>query len=428
MQPIIDRRPRIALSALALAACSATLGAQLPNASPAAAGLSNAYTARARGYDAVAWNPANLGQPGNPKFSIGLLALQGTSGLDPVTLSDIGKYSGKVLPVEQRENWLQSVTNSGGENGRMGGGLTYLGLSTGPVALQVATSITGSAKLNPDAMEAVLFGNAGRTGEARPLAFAGSNVHVAGFTTAGLSYGFDVGEKKHAGDGQLSLGVTAKYILGNVIGVAQDQGSATNSNNVILNFPAVYSHPDSGKVIGNGFGVDLGLAWSRDKLSFGATVQNVLNTFKWDESKLISTPASAVFDGTTNTSDFEEQPYANAPAALRQRVTDDKFKPIIAAGVGYAWKRSITLSADVRQQVGDELLIGPKTSIGGGIDYRWLPILRLRGGASYVTDGWGVSGGAGLQFGRYELGVGVSMLNVNGGQEPGITLNVLSIR
>ena len=44
--------------------------AQLPNASPVATGVGGAYTARARGYDAVAWNPANLGMPNNPGFAL----------------------------------------------------------------------------------------------------------------------------------------------------------------------------------------------------------------------------------------------------------------------------------------------------------------------------------------------------------------------
>jgi len=420
------RRAPFALGAATLGLCAASVGAQLPNASPAATGLSGAYTARARGYDAVAWNPANLGLAGNPGFSLTLLAVQGSSGLDPISLSDVADYSGKVLPAAQREAWLQTVTQNGGENGRFGGGVTWAALSAGPLAFQVATSATGTTKLNPDAFEAVMFGNAGRTGELRTLNLRGSNAHAAGFTTAGLSYGFEIGDAAKTGR-HFALGITGKYVMGNALAIAEDQGTTTASDAVTVNFPVVYSNPDSSTAVGNGFGADLGLAWTRDKLSFGATVQNVFNTFKWDETKLLSKPGSALFDGTTNSSDFDDQPFANAPAALRNQVADEKFKPTIAAGVAYALRRSITVSADVRQQLGDVLLIGPKTTVGAGIDYRWLPLLRLRGGASYVTDGWGLSGGAGLQFGKYELGIGASLLNVNGGKEPGVTLNVLSI-
>ena len=73
---------RRALSSIALLVAVADLGgAQVPNASPAATGLSGAFTARARGYDAIAWNPANLGLRDNPRFSFSLLAISGSSGL-----------------------------------------------------------------------------------------------------------------------------------------------------------------------------------------------------------------------------------------------------------------------------------------------------------------------------------------------------------
>jgi hypothetical protein len=219
-----------------------------------------------------------------------------------------------------------------------------------------------------------------------------------------------------------------KYVVGNVMAKAQDQGTTTSNDAVSVNFPIVYSNPDSNITVGSGIGLDFGYSWSKDKLSFGASVQNAMNTFKWDETKLLSKSGTAIFDGNTNDTDFDDKAYGLAPAALRQKVQDDKFKPIISAGIAYAYRPSITLSADVRQQTGDVLLIGPKTSLSGGIDYRWLPVLRLRGGAAYVTDGFGVSGGLGLEIGsHYELGVGVSLLSVNGGKQPGITLNILSI-
>jgi hypothetical protein len=417
---------RLSASAIALATASA-LHAQLPNASPTATGLSNAYTARARGYDAVAWNPANLGMPGNPAFSLGLLAVSGASGLDPITLSDFAPYSKKDLPATQRESWLQTVTSKGGENGRLDGGVTYLGLSAGPLALQVGSSIAGTTKLNPDAVEALLFGNAGRTGQPRPLNLAGSNIHMGAFTTAGLSYGLSLGGDAKTGS-HMAIGVTGKYVTGNALAIAQDQGTSTTTDAVTVNFPIVYSRPDSNAIAGTGFGLDLGFAWSQDKFSFGAAVQNVMNSFAWDQTKLLAKNGTALFNGATNSGSFNDVAYAQAPAALRTAVTDDKFKPIFAAGMAYALGQSVTFSADARQQTGDVLLVGPKTSVGAGLDYRWLPLLRLRGGASYVTNGWGASGGVGVQLGHYELGAGLSLLTINGSKEPGVTINVLSIR
>ena len=87
-----------------------------------------------------------------------------------------------------------------------------------------------------------------------------------------------------------------------------------------------------------------------------------------------------------------------------------------------------TLSADVRQRMGDGIAIGPKTQVAGGLEFRGISFLALRGGAAWITDGWGASGGASLHFGAMDLGIGASMRHVNGGMEPGVTLNVLSFR
>ncbi|HVX42217.1 MAG TPA: hypothetical protein VHB25_21830 [Gemmatimonadaceae bacterium] len=421
----LSSRGSAAMAAAMLLAVASVGAAQVPNASPAATGLSGAFIARARGYDAVAWNPANLGLPGNPGFSIGMLALSGSSGLDPISLNDFAPYSDKTLPASQREQWLQKVTAKGGENGTMDGGLTELAMSFGHLAFQVGSSVGGSTKLSPDAFEAVMFGNAGRTGTVENLSLAGSQARVGAFTTGAVSYGFGVASSK---DSHMSLGVTAKYTVGHFLAIAQDQGSQTGTNAVTVNMPIVYSNPDSSANVGAGIGVDVGFAYSTRKLSFGAAVQNVMNNFAWDESKLYSKKGTGLFDGNTDTTDFADQPYANAPTALRQRVTDDKFKPVVAAGIAYAVNSVTTFSADARSQIGDGIVVGPKTQVGGGLEFRGIPLLPLRVGASYVTGGWGVSGGIGLKLAGYELGVGAALRTINGGKEPAITVNAISIR
>jgi len=419
-------RNAAARAALLVLATAGAASAQLPNASPIATGLSGAYTARARGYDAVAWNPANLGLPGNPGFSLGLLALHGSSGLDPITLNDFAPYSGKQLPAAQRETWLQSVTAKGGENGRIDGGFTPLALSIGPVALQVSGVVAGSTKLSPDAVEAMLFGNAGRTGSAKDMSLEGSNFRLGAFTTAGLSYGVGFGDENTGG--HFAFGVTGKYVVGNALGIARDQGSSLTTDGVNVNFPMVYTRPDSDYVAGSGIGVDVGFAWTTGKTRFGATVQNAFNSFAWDETKLRAKSGTAVFDGVSNEQDFDDKPYASAPASLRSEVANDKFKPIVAVGMARDLSSWLTFSADVRQQLGDALLLGPKTQAGAGLELRAIPVLKLRGGAAYVTNGWGVSGGASLDLGVMEIGVGAALRTVNSGKEPVVTVNLLSFR
>ena len=90
---------------------TATGSAQLPSASPAALGMGDNYTAVARGFGAVAWNPANLGLSGNPRFSMALLGMRGSSDLGPVTGSDVARYQGLQLPNDVRDAWMQRIQN-----------------------------------------------------------------------------------------------------------------------------------------------------------------------------------------------------------------------------------------------------------------------------------------------------------------------------
>jgi hypothetical protein len=161
-----------------------------------------------------------------------------------------------------------------------------------------------------------------------------------------------------------------------------------------------------------------------------AAAQNVINTFSWDTSKLRTRPGTASFDGTNNKTDFDTSGFSAAPASLRQRVEENKFKPSVNVGFAREYGRDLTITADARQQFSDDnsILIGPKTSAGVGAEYRGLGIIPLRAGASYITGGSAFSAGAGLKLGAYELGVGVSYRNSTEiGKGLGVMLSAISI-
>ena len=448
-------RTRVAGAAAAAALMSlaafAMAAAQQLNTSAAAAGVGGNFSARARGYDAVAWNPANLGLPGNPGFSITILPVTASFTLDPITLGDIKSVQDQkapsTVPRATRQAWLDKVTAAGGETGTPSGG-TNVAISAGPFALQLGMTFFGAVKLNPDAVQAILFGNVGPDGTVRTLSFQNSKYNAGGVTTAALSYGHAFGAHKE-GDGILSFGATVKMIGGNIVSIGQDAGSNINANGGTISFPSVGTRSfqdckdDSGQLktgctpmtgpgggfSGNGLGADIGVSWLRDKLGLSATIQNVFNSFSWDESLLAYRPGSGQFDVNGDTTNFDEQAFANAPASLKSAIANYKFKPTIAAGMAYELTRYMTISADARQQMaGDqEIVIGPKTSVGAGVEYRGIPMLSLRGGADYITGGSAFSFGAGLRFGRYELGGAIA---VQQGDNKGTSLlvNLFSIR
>lgn len=408
----------------ALLASSAT--AQQPNASTPAFGMGGNYTALARGYDAVAWNPALLGLSDRPGFSLTMATAGGYSGLHPIDLASFKPFEGENIPLAVREEWLTQVTARGGEQGRIDGGATLLALSAGPIAIQVATSAYADAKLTPDAFEAVFFGNSGRTGTPHDLSFAGSRMDGAAFTTGALSYGFQPPIPLPLGE--LSIGLTGKYVVGHTIARAEDAGSTITTGPVLLRFPVIYGDPSDKIDHGRGVGVDLGAAWSLDNLTLSATVQNVMNSFTWDTTALRVKMATGSFDfGGQSTMEFMDVPYDSAPATLRQEIADARFARVFAAGAAYTVTDYLTIAGDVRHAASG-MVAGPRDAIGAGAELRVLGFLPLRAGLTRVDGGWQYAGGVGLSVFGAEMSVSAAKRTLpGGGSAAGLMVGVVAI-
>lgn len=427
-----------------LAGASATLSAQQANSSAAATGMNGNYVAMGQGQDAVAWNPAMLGISRNPHFSLNLLTPGGGAGLSPVSWNDFAQYakSNDSIPTSVRRSWLASVTSRGGETGSENGSMNWLGLSVGHLALTVSTTETMQTTLNPGMFQALMFGNAGYTGSLQNLGFSGSNLHMSAFSTAAASYGFSLGNSKGflgLPAGESSLGLTVKYVMGNFLLIGQDAGSTIDANNVNVNFPVVMTNTSDSSGSGGssaatkggkGVGMDIGYAWRGDRMTASFVVQNLFNSFAWDVTQLESRPGTAVFNGSTNTSNFNTAAYSTAPQSLQQAVKDYVFKPAILMGVAYKVNRVTTVTGDFHQQFGDQssILVGPRTQVGGGVEFRGLSFLPLRAGLSYVTGGYSASAGLGIALGPVELGIAGRLGHSNGGNENGFMLSLISIK
>ena len=407
---------------------SGVASGQLANASTAATGLGGAYTARAQGYNAVYWNPANLAMPGNPGFSLTFGAVDGNAGIKPLDYTSLSKYFGKTIPREVREEWLTDIEAEGAERGDLFGGVTGIGLSFGRIGLQVSSKAVSKLDLGPGAMEALLFGNAGRDSTFHELPLDGSRMRASGFTTAAMSYGMPFGIIPLP---NFSLGFTGKYIVGQGVMVARDAGSMIDSLPDWL-FPAVITDDSTRKNLrgaGKGIGVDVGAAWTLPGFRFGLSVQNIVNTFRWDTTVMELREATGYVnyvssDGTSGA----PLPYNVAPADLREEVAAQRFKPVIAAGVSVDWIPTMTISADLRQQVAGGIEVGPESLLAAGAEWRLIPFLPLRGGVQMMSGGFGVSGGVGLRLLGFEAGVAGYLRNRDGSSESGATINIFSIR
>jgi hypothetical protein len=232
-----------------------------------------------------------------------------------------------------------------------------------------------------------------------------------------------------------AIGATAKYTVGHALVVGMENGSSFGTDDINYNFAFV--KPDSASLetgnVGSGVGVDLGAAWTIPGFRFGVSLQNVVNTFKWDttmfENNLSTGSFSVAGSGNSgNTDTTITAPYNTAPVALREKVAGLKFKPVIAGGLVFDWLPMVTVSADIRQQVGDGIEVGPQSLIAAGAELKLIPFIPLRGGVQMMTGGFGVSGGLGLHVLGFEAGLAGYVRKRDGGSESGLTFNVLSIR
>ena len=111
---------------------------QLTAASPSVLGTANNYSALARGFTAIALNPARLAMPGNPGFSLTFLPVEAKAGLSGMKLSEIAAFDNMSIPASVRQEWLNSVIEDGGFELRTDVSATGLALSIGPVGLQIS--------------------------------------------------------------------------------------------------------------------------------------------------------------------------------------------------------------------------------------------------------------------------------------------------
>ncbi len=403
--------------ALALAAAFAQpAAAQLSSPSTAALGMGDNYTAAARGYSALAWNPANLGLSGNRGSSFQIGTVRGLVGVDPISIADISDYGGRIVPVDVKTEWLRQITEEGSQQGTSGFDSDWLALQVGRFAFQASTTGRAIANFSPGIARLLLFGNTDANGTPQNIDLSNSSMDVNAYTTGALGYAMPFA--MNDGKSKLSVGVTAKYTVGHFMAMGDEStGQATaNPIAVTLEFPIVHTpfSDDEGGFdaqSGSGFGLDLGAAFESGAWTFGAVAQNLVNTFEWDADKLFFRPGSIVFNKDSTSSSIDSQPYSSSsavPAALRARVDELKFKPVIAAGAAYQMSTKMRVTGDVRLGSAEGIRTGPKTHAGAGIEYRLLSWLPVRVGAAYLQmddddTGSQIGGGLGIDLGGFNV-------------------------
>jgi hypothetical protein len=384
------------------------LTGQVPGASPATLGTANNYTVLARGFAAVGLNPAGLGMSEIEGPSLALFPIQIRRSLDPLGVSDYLDYEGEVVPDAVKEDWLQRISEAGGQTGGGTVEITPFSLSWNRLGFQLSTIASGFTNLNPAAAELLFFGNSGRTGSPGNFDLAGSTLNGFAVTTFAISGGFPISRRWAPGVEQgLALGATLKSSWGHALVFAEDAGSSAQGDPLSLNldFPMIYSASDAGFWSGgSGLGIDVGGIWKRDAWSVAAVITNLVNNFEWDLGNFSWRQGRAFLDSDSTQTDLDEQPGREAPQGLKDRVEELTFEPAVTVSGAYSGFENLTITAEVRQRAGEGLDVGPKSHIGMGLEYLPTPVFPLRAGFAVITDGFQAGGGFGLNLGPIQIG------------------------
>jgi hypothetical protein len=249
-----------------LAICvPAAAGAQLANTMPAAMGMGENYTAAARGYAAVAWNPANLGLSNGPSASAMLGATRLAGGLGPVTLADLHRYQDESVPLDVRQRWLADIRQAGGQTGGAGFDVGWAAFQVGRFAAQLSTSGRAVNDISPGFAQLLLVGNADDAGNPLDIELGGSTVDAEAYSTGAVSFAIPL--PRPQGVTAIAIGVTAKYTIGHALArTAESVGQAgSDPAGMELSFPLAYTPVvyDGNRYwirSGGGFGVDVGAA------------------------------------------------------------------------------------------------------------------------------------------------------------------------
>ncbi len=385
--------------AIMLIYSASTFGAGL---NPRAIGMGGAYTALARGFEAPAWNPANLGLSDGEKLTMNFFGTGAAVKNNSLSLSDYNRYSGKLLTEEDEDELINSIPANGMAID-FGIEASALNISLGNFALTQRVYGLSSLTVDKDPLKLMLLGNA-----------VLREVHVTdtqgeSFAIADMAASYGQAIRRWQG-GELCLGASVHYLRGLAYGkVVETQGGVSLTDTGFAGAGLMRIRTSLG---GSGYSMDIGAAVRfEDTWFFSAAWKNMAGKIKWNRDNeeyltwFVMQPITAedfFLDGQSDSLVIsDDTSYATPGFASR---------PAPALSFGLARKyRNLSWSLDWQQALFDEPGININPRVAGGIEYiHWL-FLPLRSGMAFGGgQGTVYSVGFGLYSGPYHFDLGVA--------------------
>jgi hypothetical protein len=343
-------------------------------------------------------NPAGLARGEGWAFSLSPVRLD--LSLGPVTGRDIARAGDGVLSRERRESWLRRV-GDGPQRGGIDASVGPVSLRRGQVALDIATSFVGRSILPSDAVELLLFGNAGRDGDAGDFRLGGSALDGAVWTRVGLAFGARPDEAAQPG---LAIGVRVHATVGHAALVTRDAGSVIEGDDATaaMLLPSI-STAGGETAPGFGVGFDVGVTWRGAGGVTGVSLHDAVNSFTWSDSALRYRAGETLIEGEGVETDFEARPVSEAPASLRALAR--RLRPARRIEIEYVRRASeaLVMRLTVRERLETGLAPGRPNARLIGVEWDAGRRLDLAAHGGVVERRARLGAGARVGFGRWTL-------------------------
>ena len=247
-----------------------TASAQSDNA---ARGVAGAYSLRARGVEAPAWNPATLAW--SPALDLRIAAVDGGAHNNAFSLGDYRRWNGAALDEQDQEAILARIPGSS-----LRGGFTAA--AEGPSAAWRGWALTasgcaaGSAAVPKEFGRLVFYGN----DPEQSFDLGGTRGEGTAWSEFRLSHGRALGTTRIGGRSVAVVGgFTLKWVRGWAHAkVTRAEGSLVTNGDGITGDEELTGRSAAG---GNGYACDLGVAAQTGGWRLGLTLTNPASHLSW---------------------------------------------------------------------------------------------------------------------------------------------------
>jgi hypothetical protein len=374
-----------------------------------AIGMGWAYTALARGSHAPAWNPANLGLPDNPKFSMTFISIGAGTWNNSFTKGMYDRYfidgpkdqDGDIVWNQQDIQDILNHIPDGGLNADVSASMRAFSFSSGRFALSAGAVVGSFFKLDKSVFELALQGN--EIGETYSLQNADGRGLGIGLVSLSLGHPVQASFADY-----FSVGGSFNFLYGIAYGKVDraDFSLSTLDYGFDLNgeYEATYA-------LGSlGWGIDLGVAAQlKEKWTLSLGIENFIGSIPWSKevTKQIGYIRGDSLTVLNIEEDDEEDVLQDSTWDYETTKFSKKLPSVLRCGLAYE-EGPVVMTADYAQGFEQSAFASTTPRFAVGTEWNRLEWLPLRLGVVVGGRiGFGTSLGFGIRSGGFVLDFGL---------------------